>query len=125
MKPDRYRLVALGFTVLASLSLSQAAAGAWEGEGCVAAAELRALVDTAYSAVPAGEPFGDGRGSSAAGFSAAVLHDDCGLFAYVVGQRDVESGKAMKVSTRHHVGSLPHAGHPCSRAAAGIHSCAG
>lgn len=75
---------------------------AWGGEGCAAAADLRAAVDAAFEVAP----FGEGRGSSAAGFSVAVQHDDCGRFAYAVGWRNVERRLRNQISTRQHIGSM-------------------
>ncbi len=92
--------------LLATAVAAPAAAQPWGGEGCTPAADLRALVDAALAASPSGPFFGDGRGSGAPGYSAAVVSDDCGVFAYAAGDRWLTPRRPMQTATRHHLGSL-------------------
>ncbi len=74
----------------------------WGGEGCGDEAALRGIVDNALVAAPAG----GGRGSGAPGYSVAVEHDGCGVFAYANGLRRLQGAKPNQVSTRQHIGSM-------------------
>ena len=77
----------------------------WHGSECPSLSELRAAVDDAWAATPAGDLFDD-RGSGAPGYSVAVSRRGCGRFRYAVGVRDVTAGTAMTRHTPQHLGSL-------------------
>lgn len=102
--PNRTQIPLLWAAVaLFLLALPARSLAAWSGQGCAPPADLEAVIDDAFALGPAAFPE---RGSGAPGYSAAVFHDDCGLFAHAVGKRRIENGLPMLASTRQHIGSL-------------------
>ncbi|MEM7353304.1 MAG: serine hydrolase domain-containing protein [Acidobacteriota bacterium] len=78
----------------------------WGGPGCTSRPALKQIVDDAFAAAPAGEFFGNGRGSGAPGYSVALSRQGCGVFRYAVGVRDMTTGRRMTPRVRQHIGSL-------------------
>lgn len=93
-------------SMVASSAVAAPPGDRWGGSGCQPRAVLRQIIDDAFAAAPAGDVFGNGRGSGAPGYSVALSREGCGTFAYAVGVRDLEHDKPMRVRTRHHIGSL-------------------
>ncbi|MEM9555186.1 MAG: serine hydrolase domain-containing protein [Acidobacteriota bacterium] len=78
----------------------------WGGPDCADSETFRQIVEAAAAASPAAALFDDVRGSSAPGYSVAILQAGCGAFSFAIGHRDVERSKAMTPRTSHHLGSL-------------------
>ena len=101
-------ILSLSTLVLAGVARAQATdlePLRWHGTDCPSRATLRAAVDEAWAATPAGDLFED-RGSGAAGYSVAVSRRGCGRFRYAVGVRDLATQRAMTPRTPQHLGSL-------------------